>query len=281
MFLIVVDAHSKWPEVIPMSSTTAPKTIAALQLLFAKYGLPEQLVSDNGSQFTSEEFAHFTKANGIKHIHSAPYHPSSNGLAERFVQTFKRAMKAGVKDGNPLSVRLAQFLLCYRSTPHATTDSSPSELFLQRKIRTRLDLLKPDLETFVASKQAHQKKHHDSHAKYRQLSPGQLVMAKDFRSTSKWVPGVIVARTGPLSYTVKLGNGKIIRRHIDHLCDRSTPSTITSTDTATQDFELFPDHQHCEQPTQSPKPNPVTPVHRYPQRERRPPRSFHCVNSHI
>ena len=270
MFLIVVDAHSKWPEVIPMSSTTAPKTIAALQSLFAKYGLPEQLVSDNGSQFTSEEFAHFMKANGIKHIHSAPYHPSSNGLAERFVQTFKRAMKAGVKDGNPLSVRLAQFLLCYRSTPHATTDSSPSELFLQRKIRTRLDLIKPDLETFVASKQAHQKKHHDSHAKYRQLSPGQLVMARDFRSTSKWFPGVIVVRTGPLSYTVKLENGKIIRRHIDHLRDRSAPSTVTSADTTTQDFESFQDHQH----THNPHPNPLTPVRRYPQRERRPPDRF-------
>ena len=126
MFLVVVDAHSKWPEVIAMSSTTAPKTIAALQSLFAKYGLLEQLVSDNGYQFTSEEFAHFTKANGIKHIHSTPYHSSSIGLKEYFVQTFEKAMKAGVKDGNPLNARLAQFLLGYRSTSHATTNSSPS-----------------------------------------------------------------------------------------------------------------------------------------------------------
>ena len=73
-----------------MSSTTASKTIIALQSLFAKYGLPEQLVSDNGPQFTSEEFAHFMKTNGIKHIHSAPYHPSSNGLAECFIQTFSK-----------------------------------------------------------------------------------------------------------------------------------------------------------------------------------------------
>ena len=92
MFLIVVDAHSKWPEVVQMSSTTTSKTVEVLQVLFAKYGLPEQLVSDNGPQFTSEDFAYFMKANGIKHIRSAPYHPSSNGLAERFVQTFKRAI---------------------------------------------------------------------------------------------------------------------------------------------------------------------------------------------
>ena len=89
MFLIVVDAHSKWQEVIQMSSITTSKTVEALQVLFAKYGLPEQLVSDNGPQFTSEDFSQFMRMNGIKHIRSAPYHPSSNGLAECFVQTFK------------------------------------------------------------------------------------------------------------------------------------------------------------------------------------------------
>ena len=88
-FLVVVDAHSKWPEVFEMSSTTALKTIATLRHLFATYGLPEQLVSDSGPQFTSEEFQTFMKQNGIKHIRCAPYHPSSNGAAEQFVQTFK------------------------------------------------------------------------------------------------------------------------------------------------------------------------------------------------
>ena len=89
MFFIVVDAHSKWPEVIVMSSTTAQHTIEALRSIFSHFGLPEQLVSDNGPQFTSDEFAEFMKGNGIKHILCSPYHPSSNGLAERFVQTFK------------------------------------------------------------------------------------------------------------------------------------------------------------------------------------------------
>ncbi len=143
MFLVVVDAHSKWPEVIQMSSTTSQNTTEALQALFARYGLPEQIVSDNGAQFTSQEFSDFVQANGIKHIRSAPYHPSTNDQAERFVQTFKRAMKAGEREGRSLKTRLAQFLLSYRSTPHATTNVSPSKLFLQRKIRTRFDLLKP------------------------------------------------------------------------------------------------------------------------------------------
>ena len=115
--------------------TTSFKTIEALMTIFVKYGLPEQLVSDNGPQFTSEEFTEFMKVNSIKHIRSAPYHPSTNGLEERFVQTFKRAMKNRVQDEPNLSTPLSQFLLGYRSAPHATTKVSPEELFLQQKLR--------------------------------------------------------------------------------------------------------------------------------------------------
>jgi len=83
MFLVMVDAFSKWPEVCVLHSTTAEKTIEAMRPFFARYGLPEQVVSDNGPQFVSEEFAVFMKMNGVKHIRSAPYHPSTNGLVER------------------------------------------------------------------------------------------------------------------------------------------------------------------------------------------------------
>ena len=109
MFFIVVGAHSKWPEVVEMITTTTADTLKALRKMFAQYGLPEQIVSDNGPQFVSAEFATFAKKNGIKHIRCAPYHPSSNGLAELFVQTFKRAMKASEKDGRSPSHRLAEF----------------------------------------------------------------------------------------------------------------------------------------------------------------------------
>ena len=78
-YVLVVDAHSKWPEIIEMNSTTTYKTIAELRKMFAAYGLPTQLVSDNGPQFTADEFKIFLQANGIKHIKCAPYHPASNG----------------------------------------------------------------------------------------------------------------------------------------------------------------------------------------------------------
>ena len=278
MFLIIVDAHSKWPEVVQMSTTTAPKTIEVLQVVFSRNGLPEQLVSDNGPQFTSDDFAHFMKANGIKHIRSAPYHPSSNGLAERFVQTFKRAMKAGDQDGQSLSTRLSQFLLCYRSSPHATTNVTPSELFLRRKIRTRFDLLKPDTQSFVTSKQAQQKMHHDQHSKSRQFSTGQPVMVKDFRSSRKWIPGMIVGRSGPLTYLVKLEDGKVIRRHIDHLRARTVisksvptaPTTVTGNETELPGFEFFDNPSTTSSPLDHGT-NQSSPVRRYPQREHRQP----------
>ncbi|KAL5500514.1 hypothetical protein EMCRGX_G012092, partial [Ephydatia muelleri] len=79
MFLLVVDAHSKWPEVVNMTTTSAQCTIEELRRMFASYGIPEQLVSDNGPQFVSGCFEEFMKMNGVKHIKCTPYHPSSNG----------------------------------------------------------------------------------------------------------------------------------------------------------------------------------------------------------
>ena len=116
MFLVAVDAHSKWPEVHVMKETTAAKTIDVLRIMFSSFGLPEQLVTDNGPQFVSEDFAMFTRSNGIKHIRCTPYHPASNGLAERFVQSLKARLKASVNNGLPLQHRVLNFLLSYRST---------------------------------------------------------------------------------------------------------------------------------------------------------------------
>ena len=106
----------------------------ALRQLFATYGLPQQFASDNGPQFSSVEFATFLARNGVKHIRSSPYHPSTNGLAEHFVFTVKQAMK---RSNLPDHQKLMNFLLSYRSIPHSTTNTTPSELFLHQSLRTR------------------------------------------------------------------------------------------------------------------------------------------------
>jgi len=88
-FSLIIDAKFKWLEVLHMSSTTAEATVNALCTVFATHGLPEELVTDNGAQFIAQELKDFLSSNKIKHIFSAPYHPASNGEAERAVKTFK------------------------------------------------------------------------------------------------------------------------------------------------------------------------------------------------
>ena len=137
-----------------MSSTTVANTVAVMRKWFATHGLPEQLISNNGPQFRSANFAEFMKGNSVKHIRCAHYHPSSNGAAERFVRTVKEALKSTQWSGRTLQQRLQNFLLSYRTIPHATTGVAPCTLFLGRSLHTRLELLRPDLQQHVCEKQA-------------------------------------------------------------------------------------------------------------------------------
>ena len=160
MFLSVVVAHCKWPEVVPMNSAISASTIKALRFIFARFGFPQQIVSDNGAKFTSSEFNSFVISNGIKNIQSAPFHPTTNGLAERFVQSFKAAMNSAKASKNTVDKHLASFLIAYRNSSHGTTASSPAMLLLGRPLRTRLDLLDPSSEAKVLDQQTNQVLNH-------------------------------------------------------------------------------------------------------------------------
>ena len=93
------------------------------------------------------------KDNGILHLKSAPFKPSKNGLAERFIGIFKFSMRAMTMSTNDINSKVNTFLIRYRNTPHAITGESPSKLFLGRNLRTRLDLLKPDTKQAVSNLQ--------------------------------------------------------------------------------------------------------------------------------
>ena len=217
-FLLVVDSHSKWLESFPMSSTTSTATINALRSLFARFGLPVQVVSDNGPQFTSEEFTSFLKKNGIKHTLCPPYHPASNGLAERHVQTFKRLLEKADKK-LPLQHKVANVLFHYRNTPHTTTGKTPSELFLKRAPRTQLSLVKPSLQRKVENKQAAIKKQRDGkNPKMRSFDLYQSVRVRNVRGgKERWIPGTIVQIKGPLTYLVRVPGNNRRFVHADHL----------------------------------------------------------------
>lgn len=215
MWLIITDAHSKWPEVYSMhSNTTTAAVLNKLVELIARFGIPEQIVTDNGRQFVSSDFEKFCKDNAIKHILSSAYHPRTNGEAERFVRTFKDAMKT---TDIPVPLRLQRFLIAYRSTPHSTTGISPAELLQNRKLRTLLDLVHPDVSTSARRSQAAQEKAFNTKVKARPFSIADNVWVRThLKGEEKWTFGKIEGILGPVTYTVKVGD-RIMKRHSDQL----------------------------------------------------------------
>ena len=207
-----------------MKTTTADSTINAVRNIFARYGLPTQVVSDNGPPFQSAEYEEFLRQNGIQRILVSPHHPSSNGLAERFVQTFKYAMESSVNDpASSIQRRIQNFLLSYRSTPYATTGLFPAKLSLQRELRTRLSLVTPDIRSGVASQQDKMKCNHDKLEKYREIAVGDCILARDHPSGQKWQAGIVVQQTSPASFQVQLNDGRNWRRHVEDVL-QNTPS---------------------------------------------------------
>jgi hypothetical protein len=215
-YLVLTDAFSKWLDVIIMQNITSKRLIEVLRPIFASHGFPELIVTDNGPSFTSAEFAEFCSRNGIQHKFTPPYHPASNGAAERGVQILKQSLRTSEGYGLTLQHRIANLLLIYRNTPHTTTGCTPAELFLNCKPRIRLSLLKPSLAKRVEKKQDQMKSNHDGKRPLRQFFPGDQVLIQNFRGKEKWVKAEVLQRLGPVSYMVKYGQSTR-HVHIDHI----------------------------------------------------------------
>lgn len=225
--LVLVDSFSKWIEVFVMKSTSSLKTIERLRTLFATFGLPESLVSDNGTSFTSVEFKDFLSKNGIRFILTPPYHAASNGAAERCVQEVKKNLLRQVlseSSTGPTSLqhKLDNFLFAYRNTPNTVTGLTPAELFLNFKPRTKLALLKPNLQADIDTRLKRQKENADRHRGLpRSFEVGEKVQVKTVRQEKiSWVPGKILEKKGSVIYLVSV-LGSLRRCHADHLRPRT------------------------------------------------------------
>ncbi|XP_054260456.1 uncharacterized protein K02A2.6-like [Macrosteles quadrilineatus] len=228
LFLIVVDSFSKWLEVVLVPSTDSRSTIKVLRSLFATHGVPDTIVSDNGSAFTSQEFRSFNESNGIRHVVVAPYHPSSNGQAERMVQTTKNSLRR-ILQGD-WQKRLAQFLISSHITPNCSTNMSPSELLFGRRIRTILDRVHPDYSSSDKEEKILDKALHDyQQSPQRKFKENDSVFARNYNQRGpKWIPAKVTRITGPLSYHLITKEGIEIRRHIDQLRPRSETSKAST-----------------------------------------------------
>ncbi|EYC24344.1 hypothetical protein Y032_0014g2450 [Ancylostoma ceylanicum] len=223
-YLVVVDAFSKWPEMIEMSNISASKTVKALKSLFARYGLPQTIVSDNGTQFTSEQFKAMCDEGGIVHIKTAPYHPQSNGQAERFVDTLKRGIKKLKGEERPSEETLNVVLQAYRTTPNSSlNERTPAEVFLGRKLRTRLSLLVPQPESdedplAKARRERMEQQFDRKHGVVkRTFQVGDKVYAKQWKQPQfHWMKGTVMRRIGSVNYEVEI-YGRIVRKHANQL----------------------------------------------------------------
>ena len=167
---MIIDYYSRWIEITKFTGLSANSVINHTKLIFARYAIPETIISDNGLQFSSEAYAQFALEYGFKHTTSSPNDPQGNGEAERGVQTIKNLLK---KEGDPYLA-----LLAYRSTP-LEIGYSPSELLMSRKLRTTVPMIedqrKPKTPDFsdVAAKdkklKKRQKVNHDTYCGARKL----------------------------------------------------------------------------------------------------------------
>ena len=139
-YLLVVDYYSRYIEVAHLNRMTADEVILHTKSIFARHGIPEEVVSNNGPQYSSEAYGDFAKQYQFQHVTSSPHFPQSNGEAERAVQTIKNLIK---KDSDPYLA-----ILSYRSTP-LKCGFSPSELLMSRKLRTSLPATRHSLKPSV------------------------------------------------------------------------------------------------------------------------------------
>lgn len=218
-YLLVVDYFSRYFEIAKLKDTTSQSIVNHLKSIFARHGIPDTLVSDNGPQYSSSVFQTFSKDYGFRHQTSSPHYPQGNGEAERAVQTVKRLIR------NATDPYLA--LLAYRATP-LKNGSSPAELLMGRKLRTTLPENPrnyypkwPDLERVRQVEEQYRQNQKFNFDKARRARPLSQLNAGE----TVWVKGEGGGTTGTVidktqqsdrSYIIETDNGAI-RRNRRHL----------------------------------------------------------------
>ena len=214
--MVVTDYFSRYIELVHLTETTSDALINRLKGIFARWGVPEKVISDNGPQYSSRAFSEFANKYGFEHVTSSPRYPQSNGLAERSVRTVKEML--GQED--PILA-----LMIYRATPIEATGVSPAELMVGRPIRTTMPSLPRNMvPTAVTHDDVRQR---DARYKERTadrynkgarplppLNPGDQVRVRD-EVEKTWSEPLTVAgeANGPRSYIIERQEGQRYRRN--------------------------------------------------------------------
>uniref|UniRef100_A0A8C5LU94 Gypsy retrotransposon integrase-like protein 1 n=1 Tax=Leptobrachium leishanense TaxID=445787 RepID=A0A8C5LU94_9ANUR len=144
--LTIVDYATRYPEAVALANIQADTVADALLRVFTRVGFPREILSDQGTQFTAELTQQLWRLCGVKALHSAPYHPQTNGLCERFNGTLKQLIRAFVHERKDWEQYLPHLLFAYREVPQESTGYSPFELLYGRQVRGPLDLVRAQWE---------------------------------------------------------------------------------------------------------------------------------------
>ncbi|XP_037611722.1 uncharacterized protein K02A2.6-like [Sebastes umbrosus] len=260
----LIDYYTKWPEVVFTSSITTTAITTFLSAVFARFGNPTELISNNGTQFTSSEFADFLEVRDIKHRKVSLYYPQANGAIERWNRVLKETLLTAEQERKPWKPFIQEFLLTYRATQHSTTGVSPYELMFNRKMRTKVDigpaskstpLSEKQVRHRVISKQNASKAYTDVRrgARVPRIKEGSLVRVKKPFHVKKGLskfqgPAKVIRKAGSNAYVLEDGR----TWNAIHLS--LVPETATDIIT---------------RPASDPEPGPALPPHVYMHRPAR------------
>ncbi|XP_060085632.1 uncharacterized protein K02A2.6-like [Ylistrum balloti] len=266
-YLLCVDYYSKYPEIVLLQDLSSKTTVTALKSIFARHGIPQEVVTDNGPQSASATFRKFSHDWEFTHTTSSPRYPKSNGQAERCVQTVKNLLKKADESNGDIYIALLE----YRASPIDGVNQSPAKMLMNRQVKTKLpsSILAqeslPSLKPQLQHRQKLQKIYHDRNqcVTASPVHSGEIVHVQN-SVNRRWEPAVVHKRANtPRSYVVKTADGKYYRCNRKHI-NQTGETQFVQRNRDTDDVDIPEPNEPCAVETEiEPRPNIVnTRVHR-------------------
>lgn len=289
--LVIIDYYSRFFEVEIMKSTTTEKTIQRLKPMFARYGLPMSIRTDNGPQFASSEFQEFCLENNIEHRFTTPLWPQANGEIERQNRSLLKRLRIAQGTGEEWKEILLKYLMAYRSTPHSTTGVSPADLMFKRSFRDKLPSIEGKREDDGEVRDRDQERKYRSkvyadksrRAQDSVIAEGDLVLMKQTKTNKlstpyNPIPNTVIERNGS-SITVQTPDKSCYTRNSTFFKKYNCPEKAQIENTADQPDSSKVNISSEDKPILMPternevqvSSNPATTVVSRPIRERRKP----------
>eukprot|EP00731_Ephydatia_muelleri_P013583 Em0007g893a len=277
--LVVCDYATRYPEAMPMRAVDAEAVAEELVKMFTRVGIPREILTDQGSNFTSQLLAELYRLLHIRPIRTSPYHPQTDGLVERFNQTLKSMLrKVATQEGEAWDKLIQYVLFAYREVPQSSTGFSPFELLYGREVRGPLDVLQEswvakekssenvvshimsirekmaEMTTIVRESlekaQASQKSWYDQNARMRTLNEGAMVLVllptSSSALTAQWQgPYKVVKQVGKVNYLIDMHDRRKRKRvfHINMLREFLSNSSAVCTSYWSENLDVDEDDE--------------------------------------